>query len=119
MNVETNHELVVLVDSDDASVGVLGKIEVHQRGVLHRALSVSISDSTGRLVLQKRALAKYHSWRGPVSPWAGGGVQRNSQYQAGWWSETLSRRRTYWARYYPPEGANFLNHWVNSNNRPR
>jgi isopentenyl-diphosphate delta-isomerase len=61
MNVASDHELVVLVDSDDALVGVLGKIEAHRRGALHRALSVSISDSSGRLLLQKRALAKYHS----------------------------------------------------------
>jgi hypothetical protein len=37
--------LVVLVDSDNAFVGVLGKIEAHRRGALHRALSVSVSDS--------------------------------------------------------------------------
>ena len=61
MNPEGDFNLVVLVDSDDALVRVLGKIEAHQRGILHRALSVSISDSNGRLLLQKRALAKYHS----------------------------------------------------------
>ena len=61
MNVASDNELVVLVNSDDALVGVLGKIEAHQRGALYRALSVSISDRTGRLLLQKRAFGKYHS----------------------------------------------------------
>jgi isopentenyl-diphosphate delta-isomerase len=61
MDFASDYKLIVLVDSDIASVGVLGKFEAHQRGTLHRALSVSISDSTGRLLLQKRALAKYHS----------------------------------------------------------
>lgn len=56
-----DHDFVLLVDSNDTRVGVLGKIEAHRRGVLHRAFSVSVSDSAGRLLLQKRALTKYHS----------------------------------------------------------
>ena len=55
------NELVVIVDSSDTGVGVLGKIEAHRRGTLHRAFSVLVSDSDGRLLLQKRALSKYHS----------------------------------------------------------
>lgn len=57
----SNDELVVLVDSDDAEVGVLGKMEAHRRGVLHRALSVLVSDGEGRLLVHKRAATKYHS----------------------------------------------------------
>ncbi len=56
-----DHEFVVLVDSTDTCVGVLNKMEAHRRGTLHRAFSVSIRDSEGRLLLQKRALSKYHS----------------------------------------------------------
>lgn len=54
-------ELVVLVDSANTHVGVTSKIEAHRRGTLHRAFSVSISDSVGRLLLQRRAPSKYHS----------------------------------------------------------
>ena len=51
----------MLVDSADTRVGVLGKIEAHRRGRLHRAFSVLVSDSAGCLLLQKRAPTKYHS----------------------------------------------------------
>jgi isopentenyl-diphosphate delta-isomerase len=57
----SSRELVVLVDNADACVGILGKMEAHQRGALHRAISVSLNDSKGRLLLQKRAFGKYHS----------------------------------------------------------
>lgn len=57
----SDHELVVLVDSADTQVGVLDKMEAHRFGALHRAFSVSVSDAEGRLLLQKRALGKYHS----------------------------------------------------------
>jgi isopentenyl-diphosphate delta-isomerase len=54
-------ELVVLVDPDDRSLGVAGKMEVHSEGNLHRAHSVFVFDSDGRMLLQKRAIGKYHS----------------------------------------------------------
>lgn len=56
-----NEEQVVLVDSDDTELGTMGKLEAHQRGVLHRAISVFIFDPEGRLLLQQRALSKYHT----------------------------------------------------------
>lgn len=37
------------------------KMEAHLRGVLHRAVSVFVFDSAGRMLLQRRAAAKYHS----------------------------------------------------------
>ena len=55
-------DLVVLVDNNDVPTGRLEeKLEAHHRGDLHRAFSVLLSDGTGRLLLQRRALAKYHS----------------------------------------------------------
>lgn len=57
----SDHEFVMVVDSADTRVGVPGKMEAHRHGILHRAFSVSISDSAGRLLLQKRAPTKYHS----------------------------------------------------------
>jgi isopentenyl-diphosphate Delta-isomerase len=52
---------VVLVDERDVPCGTAGKLEVHQTGVLHRACSVFVFDAVGRLLLQRRALGKYHS----------------------------------------------------------
>ena len=41
--------------------GTMEKMEVHQLGLLHRAFSVFIFDKKGELLLQQRALDKYHS----------------------------------------------------------
>ncbi len=54
-------EFMVLVDADDSVIGTAEKLEVHQIGALHRAFSVIIWDSAGRLLLQKRSVGKYHS----------------------------------------------------------
>ncbi len=37
------------------------KLEVHRQGLLHRAISVFVFDSDQRLLLQRRAIHKYHS----------------------------------------------------------
>jgi isopentenyl-diphosphate delta-isomerase len=54
-------ERVILVDARDVPIGTAGKLEAHQRGVLHRAFSVFVRDDDGRLLLQRRAESKYHS----------------------------------------------------------
>jgi isopentenyl-diphosphate delta-isomerase len=54
-------EEVILVDENDAILGTAEKIEAHLEGKLHRAFSIFILDSSGRLLLQKRAHTKYHS----------------------------------------------------------
>lgn len=52
---------VVLVDEHDREIGTAGKLAAHQfPGQLHRAFSVLIHDGNGRLLLQQRALTKYH-----------------------------------------------------------
>ena len=54
--------LVELVDDQGAKTGVLEKIAAHQDpGHLHRAFSVFLFDPYDRLLLQRRALTKYHS----------------------------------------------------------
>lgn len=58
---EASEEAVVLVDTDDRPIGTIGKLEAHQRGLLHRAISVVVRDSSNRLLLQQRAPSKYHS----------------------------------------------------------
>lgn len=51
---------VVLVDSRDESIGTAEKLQAHQRGLLHRAVSVFVFDSRDRLLVQRRAAGKYH-----------------------------------------------------------
>ena len=55
------NEIVVLVDENDVQIGVQEKLAAHQAGNLHRAFSVFIFNSEGKLLLQQRALTKYHS----------------------------------------------------------
>ena len=52
---------VILVDINDNQVGLMPKLEAHQKGVLHRAFSVFIFNKNGELMLQRRSLGKYHS----------------------------------------------------------
>src|SRR6476659_3208910 len=54
-------EKVILVNIDDTPIGVMEKMEAHEKGLLHRAFSVLIFNSQGELLLQRRALDKYHS----------------------------------------------------------
>jgi isopentenyl-diphosphate delta-isomerase len=56
-----NKEMVILVDKDDNELGLMEKLEVHQKGLLHRAFSVFLLNDSNQLLLQKRALDKYHS----------------------------------------------------------
>jgi isopentenyl-diphosphate delta-isomerase len=52
---------VVLVNQDDEVVGYGKKLDVHQKGILHRAFSVLIFNDEGQLLLQKRSENKYHA----------------------------------------------------------
>lgn len=52
---------VILVDEQDNPVGTAGKLEAHEKGLLHRAFSVFLFNSKGEMLLQRRALEKYHS----------------------------------------------------------
>lgn len=54
-------EKVVLVNAKDEVLGLMNKLEAHQKGLLHRAFSVFLFDKEGRMLLQKRASSKYHS----------------------------------------------------------
>ena len=54
-------EKVILVDSSDRAIGLMEKMEAHERAFLHRAFSVFIFNSKGEMLLQRRALNKYHS----------------------------------------------------------
>lgn len=61
MNDSMEKRYVVLVDENDNEIGVMEKLEAHQKGSLHRAFSVFIFNQKGEMLLQQRALNKYHS----------------------------------------------------------
>lgn len=42
-------------------IGTIEKMEAHQKALLHRAFSVFIFNTKGEMLLQQRALDKYHS----------------------------------------------------------
>lgn len=52
---------IILVDENDNVTAYGSKQEVHQSGLLHRAFSVLIYNDKGEMLLQRRALNKYHS----------------------------------------------------------
>ncbi|MGV6846307.1 MAG: isopentenyl-diphosphate Delta-isomerase [Lutibacter sp.] len=54
-------ELVILVNKKDEQIGLMPKMEAHEKAVLHRAFSVFIFNQKGELLLQQRASHKYHS----------------------------------------------------------
>ena len=56
-----NEEQVILVNENDEQIGLLPKMEAHEKAVLHRAFSVFIFNSNNELMLQQRAAHKYHS----------------------------------------------------------
>lgn len=56
-------EIITAVNKEDKEIGPIEKMEAHHNGILHRAFSILIFNSNNELLLQKRALNKYHSPR--------------------------------------------------------
>lgn len=54
-------EKVILVNENDEQIGLMPKLEAHEKAVLHRAFSVFVINSKNELMLQQRAHHKYHS----------------------------------------------------------
>jgi isopentenyl-diphosphate Delta-isomerase len=54
-------EEVILVDANDMAIGTMEKIEAHEKGLLHRAFSILLVNERGEMLIQQRALEKYHS----------------------------------------------------------
>lgn len=54
-------EQVILVDTKDNQLGLMPKMEAHEKALLHRAFSVFVFNDKGELMLQQRAADKYHS----------------------------------------------------------
>lgn len=51
---------VVVLDEDLTVVGTMDKLEAHRRPTRHLAFSVVLTDDAGRVLLQRRAMGKYH-----------------------------------------------------------
>lgn len=56
-----DEESLILVNKQDQEIGTERKLKVHQEGLLHRAFSIFVFNAHGHLMLQQRALDKYHS----------------------------------------------------------
>jgi isopentenyl-diphosphate delta-isomerase len=54
-------DILILVDEDDRETGTMGKQEAHVRGLKHRAFSIFVFNDRNELLLQRRALDKYHT----------------------------------------------------------
>jgi isopentenyl-diphosphate Delta-isomerase len=79
-------DLLILVDFRNRALRPLGKLAVHEQGLLHRAFSIFLVDGDGRLLLQRRHPSKYHS----------GGLWANTCCGHPRWGEptvTAARRR--------------------------
>ncbi len=54
-------EQVILVNEKDEPIGLMNKLEAHEKAVLHRAFSVFVLNDKNEVMLQQRAHHKYHS----------------------------------------------------------
>ena len=52
---------VILVNERDEILGVMDKVRAHKEALLHRAFSIFLFNRSGKMLLQQRALDKYHS----------------------------------------------------------
>ena len=46
--------MIILVDENDVQKGIMGKMEVHKQGLLHRAFSVFIVNDNNELLIVGR-----------------------------------------------------------------
>jgi isopentenyl-diphosphate delta-isomerase len=79
-------EQVILVNEQDEEIGIMEKIQAHEKPVLHRAISIFIFNGRNEMLLQQRAIKKYHS----------GGLWTNaccSHPRPGEETQTAARRR--------------------------
>ncbi|HLD50962.1 isopentenyl-diphosphate delta-isomerase [candidate division WWE3 bacterium RIFOXYC1_FULL_40_10] len=53
-------EKVILIDNKNKPLGEMEKMEAHEKGLLHRAFSIFVFNIKGELLIQRRALKKYH-----------------------------------------------------------
>jgi isopentenyl-diphosphate Delta-isomerase len=54
-------DTLIIVDEYDNEIGTGSKIDIHRKGILHRAFSIFVFNKKGQLLLQQRSSTKYHS----------------------------------------------------------
>ena len=54
-------EFIALVNQNDEVTGYASKMDVHVKGLLHRAFSIIIFNSKNQMLIHRRADEKYHS----------------------------------------------------------
>jgi len=61
---DTDGEILPVCDWDDREIGTATRREIHEKGLIHRAVHAILIDARGRVVLQKRGLKKdrYPGW---------------------------------------------------------
>lgn len=52
---------ILIIDKNDNIIDTADKVSIHRKGLLHRAFSILIFNRQQQLVLQRRAMSKYHS----------------------------------------------------------
>lgn len=60
-NFAMKEEQVILVNENDEQIGLMPKMEAHEKALLHRAFSVFVFNDKNELMIQQRAMGKYHS----------------------------------------------------------
>jgi isopentenyl-diphosphate Delta-isomerase len=56
-----DNDHLILVDAEDVAQGIAPKMEVHRRGLKHRAISALVRNRAGQMLLHQRHPVKYHS----------------------------------------------------------
>ena len=56
-----DEEKLILVNEKDEQIGLMPKMEAHEKALLHRAFSVFVFNEQNELMIQQRAFGKYHS----------------------------------------------------------
>jgi isopentenyl-diphosphate delta-isomerase len=54
-------DTILVIDETDKEIGNGSKMDIHRRGILHRAFSIFVFNSKGKLLIQQRLKNKYHS----------------------------------------------------------
>src|SRR5699024_2754998 len=62
-------ELVVLVNDKDEKIGLMPKLEAHEKGKLHRAFSVFVFNDEGQMLLRHQHFHKYHKAGKAANTW--------------------------------------------------
>ena len=79
MTIDSPATAAIPAIADDGSLYPVGKMEAHERGLLHLAISIFVFDGQGNLLIQQRALDKYHC----------GGQWANTCCSHPHWGETI------------------------------